>query len=64
MEHPGIFLYLILFGNISQNVLGNFFQIFRQYVMTLFHKYSTNIYFADGWYLIDFNTKIKKTLEV
>ena len=33
-------------------------------VMTFFHKYSTNIYFADGWYLIVFNTKIKKTLEV
>ena len=28
-----------LFGNIPQNVLGKFFQIFWEYVMGMLHKY-------------------------
>ena len=31
-----------LFRSIPPNFIGNFFRIFREYVMGMFHKYSTN----------------------
>ena len=36
------------FGNITRNFIGNFFRIFREYIMELFHEYSTNIYLPGG----------------
>ena len=51
MEHSGnnpIFnIPQTLFSNIPQNFTGNFFWIFREYVMGMFHEYSTNIYLPD-----------------
>ena len=47
MEHLGnilIFNYPgTLFGNITRNFTGNFFRIFWEYIMGMFHEYSTNI---------------------
>ena len=52
MEHSGnipIFSFVgTLFGNITRNFIGNFFRIFREYIMELFHEYSTNIYLPGG----------------
>ena len=43
-----IFLYInipgTLFGNIPRNFIGNFFQIYWEYLMGMFNEYSTNIY--------------------
>ena len=36
----------ILFGNIHQNFIGNFFKIFWEYFMGMFHENSTNIYLS------------------
>ena len=48
----GIFLYSIIcehyFGNIPRNFIGNFFRIYREYIMGMFHKYYTNIYLPGG----------------
>ena len=52
MEHSGnisIFNFPgILFRNIPQNFIGNIFQIFREHIMAMFYKYSTNIYLSGG----------------
>ena len=44
----GIFLCSIFlehyFGNIPLNFIGNFLRIFREYIMGMFHEYSTNMY--------------------
>ena len=49
----GIFLYSIFlehyFGNIPRNLIGNFFQIFWEYIMGMFQEYSTNTYLPGGW---------------
>ena len=37
-----------LFGNIPRNFIGKPFRIFREYIMGMFHEYSTNIYFPGG----------------
>ena len=37
-----------LFGNISRNFIGNFFRMFWEYIMGIFHEYSTNIYLPGG----------------
>ena len=39
-----------LFGNIPRNFKGNFFRIFWEYIMEMFHEYSTNIYLPGGLY--------------
>ena len=48
----GIFIYSIFpehyFGNIPRNFMGNFFGIFRECIMGMFHEYSTNIYLPGG----------------
>ena len=58
MEHLGnIPIFNIpgtLFGNISQNFIENFFQIFREYIMAMFHEYFTNIYLPGGLILSQF----------
>ena len=33
-----------LFGDIPRNFTGNFFRIFREYIMGMFQEYSTKIY--------------------
>ena len=33
-----------LFGNVPRNFIGNFLQIFWEYIMEMLHEYSTNIY--------------------
>ena len=40
-----------LFGNIPRNFIDNFFQIFREYIMGMFHQYYTSIHLPDGYYL-------------
>ena len=37
-----------LFGNIPRNFIGNFFRIYREYIMGMFYEYSTNIYLPGG----------------
>ena len=37
-----------LFRNIPQNFMGNFFQIFWEYIMGMSHENSTNIYLPGG----------------
>ena len=32
-----------LFGNILRNFMGNFFRIFWEYIMGMFHEYSSNM---------------------
>ena len=48
----GIFLYSIFperyFGNIPRNFIGNFFQIFQEYIMGMSHEYSTNMHLPGG----------------
>ena len=52
MEHSGnipIFKVLgTLFGNIPQDFIGNFLRIFREYIMGIFHEYSTDILLSSG----------------
>ena len=49
MEQSG---YLIFpkhyFGIIPRNFIGNFFRMYWDYLMGIFHQYSTNIYFPGG----------------
>ena len=49
----GIFLYSVFlehyFENIPWNFIENFFQIFQEYIMEMFHEYSTNMYLPGGW---------------
>ena len=53
MEHSGnisIFSIPETFpGNIPRNFIGNFFRIFWEYIMGMFHEYSTNIYLPGVW---------------
>ena len=37
-----------LFGNIPRNFIGNFFLAFREYIMGMFHEYSTKVYLPSG----------------
>ena len=37
-----------LLRNTPRNFIGNFFSIFWEYVMGMFHEYSTNIYLPNG----------------
>ena len=52
MEHSGstpIFnIPGTLFGIIPRNFVGTFLRIFREYIMGIFHEYSTNIYLPGG----------------
>ena len=47
MEHSGNIptfnIPRTLFGKIPQNFIGNFLQIFREYIMGMFQEYSINI---------------------
>ena len=40
-----------LFRNIPRNFIGNFFAIYWEYLMGMFHKYSTNIFLPGGLHL-------------
>ena len=52
MEHSGnIPIFNIpggLFVNIPRNFIEKFFQIFSEYIMGMFHEYSTNICLPGG----------------
>ena len=41
-----------LFENIPRNFIGDFFQIYWEYLMWLFHEHSTIIYLFIGWVLV------------
>ena len=38
-----------LFGNVTRNFVGNFFRIFWECIMAMFHEYSKNIYLPGGY---------------
>ena len=52
-----------LFGNINSNFIGIFSQIFRKYIMGMFHKYSTNIYLLSGLVTL-INWKLSSKMEL
>ena len=37
------------FGNICRNFIGNFFRIFREYIMEMLREYSTNVHLPGGY---------------
>ena len=49
----GIFVYSIFpehsSMNVPRNFVGKVFRIFREYIMGMFHEYSTNIYLPGGY---------------
>ena len=49
-----------LFGNIPRKFIGNFFQIFWEYIMGIFHEYSTKQYSRNIiWeYSLEFHRKL------
>ena len=54
----------ILFRNIPQNFIGNFYRIYWEYLMGMFHEYSTNVYLPGGNHrlakliVVDFHAKL------
>ena len=42
------------FGNIPRNFIGYFLRIFREYIMGMFHEYSTNIHLPGGYRFIGY----------
>ena len=44
----GTFFPGTLFRNCPRNFIANFFQIYREYLKEMFHKYSTNIHLPGG----------------
>ena len=67
MEHSGNIPVFnipgILFGYINPNFIGIFSQIFRKYIMGMFHKYSTNIYLPGGLVTL-VNWKLSSKMEL